>query len=292
MNKYEPLQKFLLSLPKHQTDITLSFEKVEKILGSKLPLSAYKHLAWWSNEVNGVHVSAHAWMDAGWKMDTVSQKELWVRFVRQTVLPKPVDPEFAQLKDIPVKTPRTTVYALNCPNKTLVIHKPGCRMIPRDKLQPCGCGDTGEYDNQRWFCETHITREAADEFMNGRFWAILMCDLCFRAEQEILQKKQGEPIGALADQFQKAMYGVADFASERKFGKRFRQMIDEHGGVEAAKSLLDTQEIQDGLMILWESKALNQSMEALVIQERFQPLFTIAEIAEARRRLEMLGFFK
>ena len=91
MNKYEPLQKFLLSLPKHQTDITLSFEKVEKILGSKLPLSAYKHRAWWSNEVNGVHVSAHAWMDAGWKMDTVSQKELWVRFVRQTVLPKPVE---------------------------------------------------------------------------------------------------------------------------------------------------------------------------------------------------------
>ena len=165
-------------------------------------------------------------------------------------------------------------------------------MIPRDKLQPCGCGDTDEHGNQRWFCETHITREAVDEFMNGRFWAILMCDLCFRAEQEILQMKQSEPIGLLADQFQKAMYGVADFANEREFRIRFRQMIDEHGGVEVAKRLLDTQEIQDELMMLWESKALSQSMEALVIQERFQPLFTITEIAEARRRLEMLGFFK
>jgi len=32
-------------------------------------------------------------------------------------------------------------------------------------------------------------------------------------------------------------------------------------------------------------------MEALVIQERFRPLFTEEEIAEARRRLDELGYF-
>jgi len=182
-------------------------------------------------------------------------------------------------------------YTVNRPNKTLVIHKPDCRMIPKVKLKPCGCGDTGELGNQRWYCEAHITRKAVDEFMHHRFWAILMCDICFRGEQDNMQVKQAEPIGPLADQFHKAMNKVADFANAKKFGIRFRHMIDEHGGVEAAKRLLAAQEIQDGLKKLWELKALSKSMEALVIQERFQPLFTAAEIAEARRRLEMLGYF-
>jgi hypothetical protein len=44
-------------------------------------------------------------------------------------------------------------------------------------------------------------------------------------------------------------------------------------------------------MKLWEMKQLHHSMEALVIQERFKPLFTDPEIAEARRRLEELGYF-
>jgi len=69
-------------------------------------------------------------------------------------------------------------------------------------------------------------------------------------------------------------------------------MIDEHGAVEAAKRLLATQEIQTGLMRLWEMKSLSKSMETLVIQERFRPLFTEAEISEARRRLGELGYTK
>ncbi len=96
----------------------------------------------------------------------------------------------------------------------------------------------------------------------------------------------------LEKQFHHAMIGVADFANQHKFGFRFRQMIDEHGAVESAKRLLATREIQTGLMRLWEMGSLSKSMEALVIQERFQPLFTPEEIAEARRRLEELGYFK
>jgi len=34
-----------------------------------------------------------------------------------------------------------------------------------------------------------------------------------------------------------------------------------------------------------------ESMEALVIQERFKSLFRSDQIAEARRRLEELGYF-
>jgi hypothetical protein len=92
-------------------------------------------------------------------------------------------------------------------------------------------------------------------------------------------------------QFHHAMIGVADFANAHKFGFKFRLMIEQHGAVQAAKQLLATQEIQAGLIRLWELKSLTNSMEALVIQERFLSLFTDAEIAEAQRRLDELGYF-
>ena len=51
-------------------DRTLSFEKIEMILGFKLPKSAYKYSAWWSNHI-GSHTQAHSWIDAGYKTQSV-----------------------------------------------------------------------------------------------------------------------------------------------------------------------------------------------------------------------------
>ena len=72
------------------------------------------------------------------------------------------------------------VYSANNPVKTLTLHKPGCQFIPKEHLKPCGCGDTGTRGNQRWYCEEHILLNEVSEFMNGRFWAVLLCDQCFR----------------------------------------------------------------------------------------------------------------
>jgi hypothetical protein len=100
-------------------------------------------------------------------------------------------------------------------------------------------------------------------------------------------------MSSLEDQFHHAMIGVYENAKQHDyFATYFKRMIDEYGGVQAAKRLLANQEIQTGLMVLWEKHLLDQSMEALVIQDRFKPLFTPQEIAEAHRRLEELGFFK
>lgn len=80
--KYTPLENHLAGLPSDKRDVTLSFEHIERIIKDKLPASATKHRAWWANEKDGVHVSAHAWMDAGWKVDTVNFNQKWVRFLR------------------------------------------------------------------------------------------------------------------------------------------------------------------------------------------------------------------
>ena len=81
-SKYTPLEHFLRGLPINQQEVTMSFEQIERILNDKLPQSATQHRAWWSNETEGSHVEAHAWLDAGWKMDSVDQHQQWVRFLR------------------------------------------------------------------------------------------------------------------------------------------------------------------------------------------------------------------
>jgi hypothetical protein len=97
----------------------------------------------------------------------------------------------------------------------------------------------------------------------------------------------------LEKQFHSAMISVYENAKDHDyFATYFKRMLDDYEGVETAKRLLAKQEIQAGLMKLWEMKLLSQSMEALVIQERFKPLFSDAEISEAYRGLEELGYFK
>jgi hypothetical protein len=72
------------------------------------------------------------------------------------------------------------IYTANNPVKTLTIHRPGCSAIKRRVPPGCGCGVKGATHGQKWWCENHITRKDVDRFMGGRFWAILLCDVCFK----------------------------------------------------------------------------------------------------------------
>ena len=97
----------------------------------------------------------------------------------------------------------------------------------------------------------------------------------------------------LQDEFHRAMVGVYEIAKDHGYhATYFLQMLGEHGGVGAAKRLLATTEIQSGLIELAARGLIAHSMEVLVIEERFQSLFTEAEIREAHRRLEELGYFR
>ena len=70
----------------------------------------------------------------------------------------------------------------------------------------------------------------------------------------------------------------------------FLRMVHEHGGLEAAKRLLRASEAQSGLTRLWECGLLDISMEALVLQERWKPLFSDEERQTARDRLKCYGY--
>ena len=71
---------------------------------------------------------------------------------------------------------------------------------------------------------------------------------------------------------------------------RFLQMVHEHGGLNTAKRLLAKDEVQSGLMTLWECRRLDLSMEALVLKPRFRSLFTLEELNTAKERLKAYGY--
>ena len=64
MSKYQPLEKHLAQAALEQVPMT--FDEIERIIGSALPASARKHRAWWSNNPSN-SVITHAWLNAGYK---------------------------------------------------------------------------------------------------------------------------------------------------------------------------------------------------------------------------------
>jgi hypothetical protein len=84
-SKYEPLELHLRAVSPATKDVTLSFAEIERILGAPLPASARSHRAWWGNQKDSkTRPQAHAWLSAGFVVDTVSQagSNASVRFKR------------------------------------------------------------------------------------------------------------------------------------------------------------------------------------------------------------------
>ena len=79
--KYTPLENYLRDLPESQREVTLGFDQIEKILNSKLPLSANEQ-SWWDHETEGNHRNTRAWANAGWKVESVDINRKQARLVR------------------------------------------------------------------------------------------------------------------------------------------------------------------------------------------------------------------
>jgi len=89
MSKYEPLAAFLKA--KGRGEVKLSFREIEKILGAKLPPSAYRHRPWWANEAAG-HVHAKAWLGAGYETAQVDMGAKKLVFKRAAYGEPPMSP--------------------------------------------------------------------------------------------------------------------------------------------------------------------------------------------------------
>ena len=70
----------------------------------------------------------------------------------------------------------------------------------------------------------------------------------------------------------------------------FLRLVNEKGGLRAAKQLLQGEAPAQGFTTLWECGRLDLSVEARVLRPEFAPLFTDKERAVARQRLQDYGY--
>ncbi len=77
-SKYGGLMGHLKFRGSFTSVVKLSFARMDGLIGSNLPMSAYREEAWWSNSASSVH--AKAWLEAGWEVQEVNLKEGYVIF--------------------------------------------------------------------------------------------------------------------------------------------------------------------------------------------------------------------
>ena len=79
MLKYSALRRHL----ERETgpSVAMTFDEIDHIVGG-LPASARRYSAWWSNEREGTHVQARAWMNADWRVADVNLTAEHVRFTK------------------------------------------------------------------------------------------------------------------------------------------------------------------------------------------------------------------
>ncbi len=101
-----------------------------------------------------------------------------------------------------------------------------------------------------------------------------------------------EPMPERDQQFHEAMVEVYQRARKEcgYTATAFLRMVLDHGGVEAARRLLSTDEAQSGLYELWNCGKPEISVEYLVLQPQWRDLFASEQRRRARQRLIDLGF--
>ncbi len=96
---------------------------------------------------------------------------------------------------------------------------------------------------------------------------------------------------AMEEQFHDEMVWLGEEAARQVYNpQRFKDMVRDRGGLATAQYLLDEPNISDGFATLWEAGRLDLTVEAVVIQERWMPLFTENQLQVARQRLEDAGY--
>lgn len=90
----------------------------------------------------------------------------------------------------------------------------------------------------------------------------------------------------LESRFHEPMLRIYDQAAELGYRPtRFRNMVHQRGGVEAAIYLIESETPSDGFTQLYMLGRLDLSAEALAIRGEFRSLFSDEQLAQAEHRL-------
>jgi len=78
--KYSPLSEYLARRARYGDFASLTFAKIESIIGANLPSSASQNTQWWNNAAS--RTQAQAWMNVGWRVHAVNLNDRTVSFKR------------------------------------------------------------------------------------------------------------------------------------------------------------------------------------------------------------------
>lgn len=98
----------------------------------------------------------------------------------------------------------------------------------------------------------------------------------------------------LGEQFDLEMKKIYEDAKKLKppyYANDFLKMINRDGGIKTAQKLLLAIKPAKGFTELWERKALHLSVEYLVLQDKWKPLFSDEQRIKARKNLRDVHFF-
>lgn len=85
-SKYEGLTRHLKFRGAFTDTVRLTFARIDGLIGSNLPMDAYRSESWWHNSFSCAH--AKGWLEAGWEVQEVNLKEGYVVFKKTRKLPR------------------------------------------------------------------------------------------------------------------------------------------------------------------------------------------------------------
>ena len=96
----------------------------------------------------------------------------------------------------------------------------------------------------------------------------------------------------LEEQFTDEMFAIYKSANQQLGynATRYFQMLANDGAITTANTLVLQKGYSLGMTFLWENKRLDLSVEVLVINPKYKPLFKVEVVEIARKKLLQLGY--
>ena len=118
VSKYGGLESHLKFRAAFTGLVKLSFARIDGLIGSNLPISAFRDEAWWNNSSSSSH--AKAWLNAGWEVQEVNLKEGYVTFKK--------------VRDVPFKKSGRRKLDINKPFTPVPVHVPRSKVPSKTKV--------------------------------------------------------------------------------------------------------------------------------------------------------------
>ena len=77
-SKYSGIASYLKFRGSFTNTVKLSLARIDGLIGTNLPMTAYREKRWWSNSSSSVH--SKSWLDAGWEVQEVNLRGGFVVF--------------------------------------------------------------------------------------------------------------------------------------------------------------------------------------------------------------------